>query len=258
MPERDAALLLELKDKPKEMWPPLQPQDPGEPSTLKTRTEMAAQRSWADCVSNTYGTNSGMTLRFIRPLQEDLKVIVAPLPEVEDSGAKQWDKCLVGYFLDSGLPLPVIKSIALKIWRKHSLFDVIPIGDGCFLFKFSQAFGAKDVLEGGPWIFAGRYLVLRWWSIGLSLAKETLSSIPVWVQLSGIPLEYWSAEGLSHIASAVGIPLYADAATEDCFRVSFARICVEVDASVPLLNSFETEVLQTDGSSSLCTIGVSY
>ena len=56
----------------------------------------------------------------------------------------------MGYFLDSSIPLAVVKSIALKIWRKHNLMDVITIGDGYFLFKFSQIYGAKDVLENGP------------------------------------------------------------------------------------------------------------
>ena len=43
------------------------------------------------------------------------------------------------------------------------------------------------------------------------------------------PLDYWAEEGLSYIASAVGKPLYADTMTISCMRLSFARICVEVD-----------------------------
>ena len=39
---------------------------------------------------------------------------------------------------------------------------------------------------------------------------------------------------MSHIASAVGIPLYADTQTEQGTRLKFARICVEIDASKPL------------------------
>ena len=126
---------------------------------------------------------------------------------------------------------------------------MIPLGDGFYVFKFSQLYGAKEVLEGGPWIIAGRYLVLRWWSAGLSLTKDSLSSIPVWVQFSGIPLEYWSAEGLSHIASAVGVPLYADAQTEQGTRLKFARICVEVDASKSLV---EEIFLRSNTKGTLC------
>ena len=159
---------------------------------------------------------------------------VSPPLEVEDEGVKKWEKCLIGYFLDSSIPFVVVKSIVMKIWRKFNLLDVVPLGDGFYVFKFSQLFGAKDVLEGGPWFIAGRYLVLRWWSAGLSLSKASLTSILIWVKLCGIPLEFWSEEGLSHIASAVGVPLFADAQTEQETRLRFARICIEVDASKPL------------------------
>ena len=77
--------------------------------------------------------------------------------------------------------------------------------------------------------------MLRWWTPGLALSQDPISSIPVWVQFFGVPLEFWTAESLSHIASAVGSPLYADAQTEQCTRLKYARICVEVAAGKPLL-----------------------
>ena len=164
--------------------------------------------------------------------------IVSPPVEVEEAGAKKWENCLVGYFLDSKIPHAVVKSISLKLWSKHNLIDVIPIGEGFFIFKFSQQYGAKDVLDGGPWIIAGRYLVRHWWSTGLSLLIAPLNSLPVWVQFFGIPLELWTTEGLSHIASAVGVPLFADSMTKQGTRLKFARSCVEVDASKPLVEEF--------------------
>ena len=101
-------------------------------------------------------------------------------------------------------------------------------------------------------------MVLRKWSPGLPLCKANLNRIPVWAKFHNVPMELWTEEGLSHIASAVGHPLYADAATEACSRVSFARICVEVEASSPLVDEFEVEILQVDVNSSLVTIRVSY
>ena len=46
--------------------------------------------------------------------------------------------------------------------------------------------------------------------------KENVAKILVWVQLHNVPLEYWTAKGLSYLASDVGTPLYADAVTESC------------------------------------------
>ncbi|KAK3189546.1 hypothetical protein Dsin_029107 [Dipteronia sinensis] len=73
----------------------------------------------------------------------------------------------------------------------------------------------------------------------LILSKDSYSKIPVWVKLFNIPHEYWNEEGLSHIASAVGKPLYADSLIESMKRISFARVCIEIDASCDLVNSFD-------------------
>ena len=74
------------------------------------------------------------------------------------------------------------------------------------------------------------------------LSKESFDKAPVWVNLYNIPLEYWNAKGLSYIASAIGRPLYADSMTESRKRISFARICVELDVGSDLIDSFELDM----------------
>ena len=56
-----------------------------------------------------------------------------------------------------------------------------------------------------------------------------LTSLPIWVKFFNIPLEYWTVTSLGYIASAFGIPLFLDTLTENLSRLSFARICIEVD-----------------------------
>ena len=55
-------------------------------------------------------------------------------------------------------------------------------------------------------------------------------------------MEYWTKDGLSYLASAVGVPLYTDSAIENRRRINFARICMEVDASKPPVNEFEVDI----------------
>ncbi|KAM1263144.1 hypothetical protein PS2_027954 [Malus domestica] len=78
--------------------------------------------------------------------------------------------------------------------------------------------------------------------------KETLSKVPVWVKFFNVPLAYWSFEGLSHIASAIGKPLFADSLTESKKRISFVRICVELDTNDELIDSFDLNTLPLDSS----------
>ena len=96
------------------------------------------------------------------------------------------------------------------------------------------------------------------WKPRLTLSIAMLHYIPVWAQFYNIPIELWTKKGLSLIASAIGKPLYADSATEVRSCVNFARICVEVDASHPLVEEFDVEMLGEDGSSTMVPIRVSY
>ncbi|KAL6984535.1 hypothetical protein U1Q18_052622 [Sarracenia purpurea var. burkii] len=70
-----------------------------------------------------------------------------------------------------------------------------------------------------------------------SFTKDTLSCIPVWVKLHGLPLEFWNTQCLSRIAILLGIPLFLDRATDSKQRISYARVCVEVNAGKPLKDS---------------------
>ncbi|KAF7144472.1 hypothetical protein RHSIM_Rhsim04G0088500 [Rhododendron simsii] len=69
--------------------------------------------------------------------------------------------------------------------------------------------------------------------------KKSMSRLPIWIQLYNVPLQYWTAAGLSYIASAIGKPLYADEMTESTRRISYAKICVEVAALDPLPHSVD-------------------
>ena len=64
--------------------------------------------------------------------------------------------------------------------------------------------------------------------------------------MHNIPVEYWTEEGLSKLASAIGVPLYADHATESRKRISFARVCVEIEATRPLIEEFTLDILSQE------------
>ena len=111
-----------------------------------------------------------------------------------------------------------------------------------FFFKLSSQAESEAVLEVGPWHFAGQPIILRSWQPGLHLDKEAPSKVPIWVNIHNIPMEYWTPEGLSHIASIIGKPLHVDKLTAVGRRITYARVCIEVDASYELLKNLVIEV----------------
>ena len=50
----------------------------------------------------------------------------------------------------------------------------------------------------------------------MSLEKAQMTRIPIWAQFYNAPLEYWTAIGISYIASSIGKPLYAHTFTKSC------------------------------------------
>ncbi|KAK3225496.1 hypothetical protein Dsin_005358 [Dipteronia sinensis] len=85
----------------------------------------------------------------------------------------------------------------------RGLVEVLANDKGFYFFKFSDDEACSNVLESGPWLFARRLVILKKWHPKLILTKETYSKILVWVTLFNIPHDYWTEEGLSHIASTV-------------------------------------------------------
>lgn len=160
---------------------------------------------------------------------------------VTERGRREWHNTLVGFFLDRKLPYSLVVPAASKFWGNAGLVDTLASDQGTFFFKFDTQVSLDAVLEGGPWHFAGRPIILRKWEPHLSIEKDNISKIPIWVHFFNIPLEYWTPEGLSYIASMIGKPLRVDKTTAEGRRISYARICIEIDATEEWLTEFELE-----------------
>ncbi|KAL0386693.1 UNVERIFIED_CONTAM: hypothetical protein Slati_4586300 [Sesamum latifolium] len=87
----------------------------------------------------------------------------------------------------------------------------------------------EEVIEEGPWLFQGQPVVLQQWEQGMSLRRQKHTKAPVWIRIRHLPMEYWTEDGLSAVASGVGTPLYTDKITKNCLRLDFARVCVMLD-----------------------------
>ncbi|KAF7126537.1 hypothetical protein RHSIM_Rhsim11G0143400 [Rhododendron simsii] len=209
--------------------------------------------SWKDKVSSPE-VHSRMKLQYFPPTVEGATVRVSPPEHVETHGAEKWKDCIVGHFVDKKLPYLSVRSIAFRIWGKYGLKDVLSNEKGFFFFQFGAEGAYRQISEVGAWHFGNRLMVLQEWHPDMEFEKESLSKLPLWIQLYNVPLQYWSEEGLSYIASGIGKPLYADEMTESSKRISYAKICVEVDVHSELPHSID--LLTSAGR--MITIGVKY
>nr|TKS17236.1 hypothetical protein D5086_0000020670 [Populus alba] len=90
-------------------------------------------------------------------------------------------------------------------------------------------------------MFGGKNIILQQWHPRFQFDKNKISTLPVWIRLHGLPFPLWSKQGLSLAASMVGRPLSCDELTYGCTRLEYARLCVEVDAAMPFVHSFDID-----------------
>ena len=75
---------------------------------------------------------------------------------------------------------------------------------------------------------------MKKWSAEFEFGKEFLTEIPLWANFPKLPLNCWGAGSLSRIASAIGVPLFADECTTKQTRISYARMLIEVNVTKPV------------------------
>ncbi|KAL2245415.1 UNVERIFIED_CONTAM: hypothetical protein Sindi_2809700 [Sesamum indicum] len=190
------------------------------------------QASSEDKIAQVFNNSSRKTLAYVAPTVQNGEVIVRPSLEIIREGSKRWKSTAVGYFLGKKPYFHHLKEFATSIWP--ALRDVTATANGFFFFQFKSVIDMEEVIEGGPWFFQGQPIVLQKWEPGMAMRKLKHTQVPVWIKLRHLPVELWTTEGLSTVASGVGKPLYPDAITRACTRLDFARVCVMLDITSTL------------------------
>jgi len=194
------------------------------------------------------------SLQYHEPNRKDGRVIVQPPKEAIEEGILKWSSSLIGQFLEKPLPFYVVKRTVENIWSAYGKVEVFLLENGLYLFRFADKGSREAVLEEKLWHVANKPLILRRWTPGMQLLKLSLSSIPIWIKLHNLPMEFWNTTCLSHISSGVGKPLCVDSIIEEQLRLGFARVLVEVDVE----STFPKEVEVIGFSGDVINVGVEY
>ena len=145
---------------------------------------------------------------------------------------------------------------ALSLWKPAGRMDVVELEHGFFLIRLSLKEDVETVLKKGPWFLGDHFLSVRPWEPDFKPESAKVSSIAVWVRLSGLPIEYYNAKALQHIGKAIGNVLRIDTFTATESRGKFARLCIQVDVDKPLITTVMIGKLQQtvtyEGIHNLC------
>ncbi|XP_020674470.1 uncharacterized protein LOC110093811 [Dendrobium catenatum] len=189
------------------------------------------QRNWNAIFSPSVPSSDKLHLSHF-PEEPD---IVPFSGEKLSTGAEDWSRCLVGYSIGRRPYYEALLGAIKKTWKLKGSLEMFSLSDGFFLFRFSCSEDFDTVWTKGIWFLLGKPFIMQKWHPKFKPKRENFTSIPIWVKIHDLPLACWNSEGISRIASKIGIPLAADTLTTKKTRLTYARVCVLVDchASYP-------------------------
>uniref|UniRef100_A0A6N2LZK8 CCHC-type domain-containing protein n=1 Tax=Salix viminalis TaxID=40686 RepID=A0A6N2LZK8_SALVM len=126
-----------------------------------------------------------------------------------------------------------------NMWKLRGDFTLTDLGNEFYLAKFANPEDREHVLFGGPWMVTDHYLTIRTWHPNFDPFEATIDKVAVWVRLPELALEYYDTAVLWKIGDKIGKTLKIDRTTSVGMRGNFARLCVEVDLTKPLLAKFK-------------------
>ncbi|KAJ9565486.1 hypothetical protein OSB04_001452 [Centaurea solstitialis] len=179
-------------------------------------------------------------LKYYPPVVTELGTRRAIIPdELVQKQASEWALTLAGYFIGKRPAFPFVQYHARRMWKKYGLTDVILNDQGYFFFKFNSDQGLNFVFENGPWLFNGMPIFIQRWQQGHCFDKPELKTVPLWVNIYGLPLDVWDYEIISRIASVVGEPV-------SCVKPSLVELIlplVNVSADYDLPSDIDAIIL---------------
>lgn len=172
--------------------------------------------------------------------EEDEKCPNIKLTKIEKSRyCKPWKNSLIIKLIGRSIGYAYLSRRVKELWKPKSPIDLIALDNDFFLARFNSREDFDFALEGGPWIIADHYLSVRQWCPDFDPFNVSLERLAVWVRFPCLPIEYFNEDFLMRLGRKIGDPIRVDNNTSRVTRGHFARLCVEVDVTKPLLSKFK-------------------
>ncbi|XP_021846032.1 uncharacterized protein [Spinacia oleracea] len=185
----------------------------------EARKIVSASRDWED--GDELSPEGGLAVKFDKLTLDRLR--------------SPWRLTLMGKCLGIKVRSAYMESRVRAMWRIKGSLEVIDVGHDVFLFRFTQPDDFERALFGGPWFILDHYLMISTWKPNFRPSKDGFDTMSVWIRIDELPVEYYDKEALFAIAQLVGKPIRVDYATDKVTRGRYARVCVEIMLSKPLI-----------------------
>jgi hypothetical protein len=143
--------------------------------------------------------------------------------------------CLVGKLLaDRIVPKDYFRAPLLRIWRLVGSVSFQVIDGNKFIAEFEEEGDKKRILEGRPWIFDGKLVVLEQFDGLTPPVAMQIEHASFWVRMYNLPLPCMSKETGKKIGSSVGVVEDVDILDDEPGWGEYLKLKIRVDLKKPL------------------------
>ncbi|KAI9108458.1 hypothetical protein K1719_020649 [Acacia pycnantha] len=128
-----------------------------------------------------------------------------------------------------------------QIWERKGQIDIFDLENDFYLVNFQKMDDYMEALTGGPWVISDAYLSVARWKPEFSPKQERTASIVAWVRFPDLLAPLFDKKFLLNLGNSIGKAIRLDVHTAKRTRGRFARMCVELDLTKPLIPQFKVE-----------------
>lgn len=114
-------------------------------------------------------------------------------------------------------------------------FEIMDVNNGFYMVKCDLPMDRERIISEGLWMIYDHYLAVAQWSPKFSSPHTKVKKTMVWIRFPGHNLLYYDESFLLALATTVGTLVKVDSNTLKVERGRFARICVEIDLTKPVV-----------------------
>ncbi|CAN1155980.1 hypothetical protein LINPERHAP2_LOCUS20677 [Linum perenne] len=127
------------------------------------------------------------------------------------------------------------------LWARNGNIQVSNVANSFFLVRFTEAEDyRRAAFEGRPWKICDYYFSVARWTPSFN-EDEPLKMILTWVRLPKLPIHFFNQLAVTRIGNFIGKTVKTGLATSEGARARYARVCVEIDITKPLLGKYMIE-----------------
>ena len=126
------------------------------------------------------------------------------------------------------------KSLLRSMWKLGNDLRIVDMGEGLFQFRFKLESQLTWVLENGSWSFDNNLLVLRQWERGMTANSVIFPTLPIWVQVWGLPFDLINEKAGWEIGKGFGHVYELDNKTFLSDQALFINIRVRIPLNKPI------------------------